>query len=308
MWRAQNAFAICHCRHSLPFCPSVTLTDNKNMQIGLAGSLAAHGVLFLMLAGFWGANARQMLSTRHPPVEREVTLLFPGQIEREPDAPAPKAVPVAAPQAAPPPAAPRMITPDDAPPPALAMRAPEPEAVRPAVLPPSSQMLADLERTMRASETTRLDIEVRKANETPRATPAAGPGLMLEPETSPPPAQKTPDATMRLAADALQNPVESAAGRHVTALIALVNAAWLKQTANQRPRGSAVISAFIRHDGTLARAAVLEKSADTDSLLTDLAMKAINSTRFIPTPAGALDEFPKEGVVLRLAFTEHTND
>lgn len=287
----------------------MTLAENKNIQIGLAGSLATHVLLFFALAWAWGSNARRMIASRNAPAERQVTMLFPSQILREPEPPpapeAPpsaKAVPVALPQAATPPAAPRMITPDAEPPPTLAMRAPEPEAVRPAVVPPSSQVMEDLERSMRTSENTRLDLEVRKPNDSARQQP--GPALMVEPATPP----KVTGASMEIAADALQNPVESAAGRHVTALIAAVNGSWQARTKTQRVRGRAVISAFLRHDGTLARTAVLEESAEAGSLLTDLAVKAITNTKFIPTPADALEEFPREGVYLKLEFIERTND
>lgn len=286
----------------------MTLAENKNIQIGLAGSLAAHVLLFFALAWAWGSDARRMIASRNTPAERQVTMLFPSQILREPEPPAPepppppKAVPVAVPQAATSPPAPRMITPDAGPPPALAMRAPEPEAVRPAVVPPSSRVMEDLERSMRTSENTRLDLEVRRPNDSARQEP--GPALMMEPATP----QKVTGASTEIAADALQNPVESAAGRHVTALIAAVNSSWQARTKTQRVRGRAVISAFLRHDGTLARTAVLEESAEAGSLLTDLAVKAITNTKFIPTPADALEEFPKEGVYLKLEFIERTND
>lgn len=286
----------------------MTLTENKNLQIGLVGSLAAHALLFFLLAWLWGANARRMFASRSEPAERQVTLLFPSQILREPEPPpVPKALPVSPPQVAAPPSAPRMIARDTEPPPPLAMRAPEPEAVRPAVVPPSSRVMEDLERSMRTSENTRLDLEVRRPGDSKRQP--AGPSMMVEPASPPPPAQRqVTGASMELAADALQNPVESAAGRHVTALIAAVNGSWQAQTKDQRVRGRAVISAFLRHDGTLARTAVLEESTEAGSLLTDLAVKAITSTKFIPTPANVLEEFPKEGVYLKLEFIERRND
>jgi hypothetical protein len=289
----------------------VTLAENKNIQIGLAGSLAAHVMLFFALAWLWGSNARRMIASRDEPAERQVTLLFPSQILREPEPPAPepppapKALPVAAPQIAAAPSAPRMIAPEPEPP--LAMRVPEPEAVRPAVVPPSSRVMEDLDRSMRTSANTRLDLEVRRPGDSARDQ--AGPAMMVEPATPPPAAPPgVTGASTALAADALQNPVESAAGRHVTALIGAVNSSWQAQTRNQRVRGRAVISAFLRHDGTLARTAVLEESSEAGSLLTDLAVKAITSTRFTPTPADALEEFPKEGVYLKLEFIERTND
>lgn len=71
------------------------------MRIGLAGSLAIHGVLFLLLAWMWGVNAAARLFDRqNQPVEQEVTLLFPEQIVEVRAAAPPAPPPVAEPPAA----------------------------------------------------------------------------------------------------------------------------------------------------------------------------------------------------------------
>jgi len=70
----------------------LTLTDNRTLQIGIAGSVAVHVVLFFILAWMWGAGAaaRWLESQRRVEPEKQVTLLFPDQvIEVQPAAPAP---------------------------------------------------------------------------------------------------------------------------------------------------------------------------------------------------------------------------
>jgi TonB family protein len=81
----------------------VTLVENRQVRIGVVGSLAIHALLFLALAWMWGVNAAARFFERQsqPVEDKEVTLLFPEQIVEVPAAvpPAPAPVPVAAPKA-----------------------------------------------------------------------------------------------------------------------------------------------------------------------------------------------------------------
>ena len=70
----------------------MTATQDKSLQISLAGSLAFHALLLVVLAWFLAVEAVQKWNSRSPePVveEKEVTLIFPEQILPEP----PPAVP-----------------------------------------------------------------------------------------------------------------------------------------------------------------------------------------------------------------------
>ncbi len=80
----------------------MTLTENKTLQIGIAGSVAVHVALFFILAWMWGAGAaaRWLAEQQREIPEKQVTLLFPDQvIEMLP--PAPEPPPPPAPKPAP---------------------------------------------------------------------------------------------------------------------------------------------------------------------------------------------------------------
>lgn len=78
----------------------MTLTENRTVQIGIAGSLAVHVVLFVLLAWLWGVQAAARWMKRAAVVEeKQVTLLFAEQIIAVPaPAPAPPPPPKASPK------------------------------------------------------------------------------------------------------------------------------------------------------------------------------------------------------------------
>lgn len=76
----------------------MTLTENRTLQIGIAGSLAVHLVLFVVLAWLWGMQtAARWLSRPPADGEKEVTMVFAEQIIPLP-APAPPPPPKPAPK------------------------------------------------------------------------------------------------------------------------------------------------------------------------------------------------------------------
>lgn len=83
------------CWHCLGFL-GVTLTVDRTVRIGIAGSLAVHLVLFLILAWMFGARAasqwwEQRMRDRQE--AKEVALVYPEQIMVEPAPPLPKPKP-----------------------------------------------------------------------------------------------------------------------------------------------------------------------------------------------------------------------
>lgn len=83
----------------------MTLTENRTLQIGIAGSVAVHVALFFILAWMWGADAarRWLESQQRVQPEKQVTLLFPDQVieMKQPEiapSPPPKPVPKPAPK------------------------------------------------------------------------------------------------------------------------------------------------------------------------------------------------------------------
>ena len=82
----------------------MTLTENRTVQIGIAGSVAVHVVLFLILAWIWGSDAAaRWMSQKAAEAEKTVTLLYPEQVvemlkPEPPPPPPPPALPKPAPQ------------------------------------------------------------------------------------------------------------------------------------------------------------------------------------------------------------------
>lgn len=64
----------------------MTNANDKNLRIAITGSLVVHGLLFLVLAWMFAADAAQRLwqQATVPPKEKVVTLLFPEQFMVEP--------------------------------------------------------------------------------------------------------------------------------------------------------------------------------------------------------------------------------
>jgi hypothetical protein len=59
----------------------VTLTENRTVQIGIAGSVAVHVALFFILAWMWGLDAAaRWMSEQAKEAEKQVTLLYPEQV------------------------------------------------------------------------------------------------------------------------------------------------------------------------------------------------------------------------------------